>query len=788
MNHVSVAWQPPGESRTLIPPSAYSHHLPSLVDAEDDYLPNTWESIFGLNPTLNGRTDRRQAQDGDHDRDTLSNLREYQLGTNPTNPDTDGDGLRDDFEVHSPLDPSNPTSISGVPDGWLVTYFPELLTSGLQNFNPTDDLDGDGLSTLQEADLGTNPNNVDSDGDGQNDNVDSAPVDRAEYGLVNPSFDATPTENPIRRWPATGPATASLYPHESIPGWHAHTNNVIELRHETATDNIVELHAHWPNDDTKTDTGHGVTQSFQMLPGTTRTYILRYKGRASTATVTADNEFSLKLTGGTLKVDGTAVTTGEKSYTGTVDEFKYSVIEFSVPAGSAEPGQAPAQALTLEITPSKSADSNTYGAWVDLLPVEIVELAPKLRDESDAEIVGSEKPAVAPKSTEMVERDPSATPTPLNDASAIRIAWRDMKVKIGAPMTGKKVTWSMTPQFTPLQSDGSPEAAPRFRGKWGTAANTFHRHRFSASEKYGVNGYESIAQILETETSANVTTVAQTTVDADGYTAIRVNVPPIGFNRARIRIQIEGTAAPIDLIDMEVPAVIVIDPGHGTGPTQPGSNAIGGEADDSGELEHAFALDLAQRTRTEIRDHEEAQRRNIRVFLTRENTTNISAAARTKVARDNGCDVYMSIHFNDSTSRQHRDPFGMWDSTGNLNLEEDQALAIRLRQAVQAAIAEVEPAESRDANRSDYDSEHWESVLQKGLDTCSDLQGGAPYNGNVPGYTPCRAALIEIEWMSHSAADALFNTNPPMEQMRAATAERLAGACIQDVMVQPETN
>jgi hypothetical protein len=374
MNHVSVAWQPPGESRTLIPASAYSHHLPSLVDADDDYLPNTWESIFGLNPSLNGRTDRRQAQDGDYDADTISNLREYQLGTNPTNADTDGDGLRDDFELLNGLDPTNPTTIHGVPDKWLVTYFPELLTSGLQNFNSTDDSDGDGLSNHQEAALGTNPNNVDSDGDGQNDNVDSAPRTAAEYGLVNPTFDATPTENPLRRWPATGPATASLYPVNSIPGWSAHTNEVIELRHETSTDNIVELHAHWTNDAAEMkDTGHGVTQSFEMLPGTTRTYILRYKGRANSATVPiviADNEFSLKLTGGTLKVDGTAVPTGEKSYTGTVDEFKYSVIEFSVPAGSAAPGQAPAQALTLEITPSQNADSNTYGAWIDLLPVE----------------------------------------------------------------------------------------------------------------------------------------------------------------------------------------------------------------------------------------------------------------------------------------------------------------------------------------------------------------------------------------------------------------------------------
>jgi len=100
MNHVSVAWQPPGESRALIPATAFSHHLPSPLDADDDYLPDSWETTVGLNPALNGRTDRKQAQDGDWDGDLLSNLREYQLGTNPKNSDSDGDGISDADEVN----------------------------------------------------------------------------------------------------------------------------------------------------------------------------------------------------------------------------------------------------------------------------------------------------------------------------------------------------------------------------------------------------------------------------------------------------------------------------------------------------------------------------------------------------------------------------------------------------------------------------------------------------------------------------------------------------------------
>jgi hypothetical protein len=101
MNHVSVAWQPPGEVRQLIPAANLSHHLSSPADLDDDYLPDAWESTVGLSPTLNGRTDRKQGQDGDWDGDKLTNLREYQLGTNPKSADTDGDGVSDYDEVET---------------------------------------------------------------------------------------------------------------------------------------------------------------------------------------------------------------------------------------------------------------------------------------------------------------------------------------------------------------------------------------------------------------------------------------------------------------------------------------------------------------------------------------------------------------------------------------------------------------------------------------------------------------------------------------------------------------
>lgn len=398
---------------------------------------------------------------------------------------------------------------------------------------------------------------------------------------------------------------------------------------------------------------------------------------------------------------------------------------------------------------------------VTLTPIEVIQLSPLVKDELGNPIPGSAKPNWGRPLSPFVEEDPYVN----------RIAHRELKVRIGSPaMVGKKVTWTL------VELPGAISAT--IRGKWSDSPIEAHQNAFEESAVYGKNGFDILS-------GTGKDAKAETSVSPDGHTAIRVNVPPIGFNQVRIRIQVEGFEEAFNLIDMEVPAVVVIDPGHGTVHDYEDSSVIGGAGDDSGEYEHAFALDLSQRTRTEIRKHTEAKRRNIKVFMTRENEINITAKARAKVARENGCDVYMSIHFNDWTNRKHRDPFGMWDATGNLNLEEDKRLAIRLRQAVQAAIAEVEPDKSRDADRTHYNSEHWESSLQKGLDTCSDLQGGLPYNGNIPGYTPCRASLIEIEWMSHSSADALYNTAPLRQPMRAKTAEYLADACIQDILLHP---
>jgi hypothetical protein len=119
------------------------------TDSDADGMDDDWERKHGLVVGV---------KDGaaDPDADGLPNLQEYLGATDPQNPDTDGDSLKDGAEVttHHTNPSSADTDADGLGDGAEInTYLSNPLIA---------DTDGDGFPDGQEVQLGSDPNRADN--------------------------------------------------------------------------------------------------------------------------------------------------------------------------------------------------------------------------------------------------------------------------------------------------------------------------------------------------------------------------------------------------------------------------------------------------------------------------------------------------------------------------------------------------------------------------------------------------------------------------------------------------
>jgi len=143
---------------------------PNEPDTDLDTMPDGWEVYFGLDPL-----DSDDAGE-DFDFDGKSNKDEY---------DESLERLDPGFFAGAGLDPTDiDTDDDGMPDGWEVTF-------SLDPLDPTDaveDPDGDDLINLEEFLLGTDPRDPDSDDDGAPDglevSVGTDPLDDASFPVT----------------------------------------------------------------------------------------------------------------------------------------------------------------------------------------------------------------------------------------------------------------------------------------------------------------------------------------------------------------------------------------------------------------------------------------------------------------------------------------------------------------------------------------------------------------------------------------------------------------------------
>lgn len=133
-----------------------SAYVFDVTDTDGDGLTDLWEDRWGYDKNLADNVSL------DADGDGLNLLEEQRYNTNPSELDTDGDGLSDGDELNT--HGTNPNSIdtngNGLPDGFEVLYGP---------LNPDQDTDADGRNNLEESLDGGNPlvnDTGDANGDG----------------------------------------------------------------------------------------------------------------------------------------------------------------------------------------------------------------------------------------------------------------------------------------------------------------------------------------------------------------------------------------------------------------------------------------------------------------------------------------------------------------------------------------------------------------------------------------------------------------------------------------------
>jgi N-acetylmuramoyl-L-alanine amidase len=212
---------------------------------------------------------------------------------------------------------------------------------------------------------------------------------------------------------------------------------------------------------------------------------------------------------------------------------------------------------------------------------------------------------------------------------------------------------------------------------------------------------------------------------------------------------------------------IVIDPGHG-GATNVAGSSANNAISASGVKEKTLTLQFAQILQSELLSQAGKAGERLKVVLTRTTDVNVTGARRAGTAFDHEARLFLSIHFNGSSNPGVRgvETFYRAAANGNLNLEEDKAFARDVQQAVFAAIAALDGAVANRGIKPDTDTRIG------ALGVLNDVRLGNDKRDEM-----CRAALVEIEFISNPAADRLLVSGPDAGTNRtkvmAALAERL---------------
>lgn len=209
--------------------------------------------------------------------------------------------------------------------------------------------------------------------------------------------------------------------------------------------------------------------------------------------------------------------------------------------------------------------------------------------------------------------------------------------------------------------------------------------------------------------------------------------------------------------------IVVLDPGHG-GTTNVGGSDANHATSPSGVQEKAMTLTMGLLVK-DVLEAANASGHQITVFMTRSKDENLGLAARAGVAKDKKAQVFLSIHYNGFDSKVRGvETFVRPENAGNVNLAEDTRFATRVQTRVFQAI------KAKDAGTKDR------GVKEMKLGV---LEDGAL--GNTAASHPCRACLLEIEFIDVAAVDKLLNTGPNAAAVRSDIAVAIKDAILEEL-------
>lgn len=193
-----------------------------------------------------------------------------------------------------------------------------------------------------------------------------------------------------------------------------------------------------------------------------------------------------------------------------------------------------------------------------------------------------------------------------------------------------------------------------------------------------------------------------------------------------------------------------------------------------------MTLSYARTLRDSIEEHAAQNNLQIRVAMTRDSDQNPTGQERANMARDLGADIFQSFHFN-AANGNARGSESLIRGTSNVNEDEDEALGRRVLDAVLEALGEYDPDGISDRSVKNY---AWSASQGQNVPSAWAVLSDGSY-ANVNGYHPVRGNILEVEFIDVEAVDELLNTGDDAAAIRAAVAEDVRDAIIEDLNHQP---